>query len=125
MNPQDHNKTLGIIYSFLGAVLAMVVLIMLSKIFTQEREPPQPQFNLPVHHDSFPLEISLIASFFAILFLLTGYGLLRKKRWARISVLVLAFVLIWLFPLGTILAVYSWWFMFSEGGKQLYSRRSF
>jgi lysylphosphatidylglycerol synthetase-like protein (DUF2156 family) len=99
----DHNKTLGIIYSFLGAVLAVGGLIMLSKLFTQEREPAQPQLNLSFHRDSFPLEMSLIAAFFAILFLLIAYGLFRKKRWARISVLVLAFVLIWLFPLGTIL----------------------
>lgn len=125
MHSKDHNKTLGIIYSFLGAALTVIVLIMVSKLLTQEREPAQPQFNLPFHRDSFPLEMGLVAAFFAMFFLLTAYGLFKKKRWARISVLVLACVLVWLFPLGTILAIYSWWFMLSEGGKQLYSRSSF
>lgn len=122
MTPQDHNKSIALIYSLLGVVLAVGVLIMLSKSLTQEIEPSQPQFNIPFHKDSFPLEMSLIAAFFAIIFLLTALGLFRKKRWARISALVLACLLVWLFPLGTILAVYNWWFLHSEGGKKLYAR---
>ncbi len=124
MTPQDHNKTLAIIYSFLGGALAVVVLVMLSKSLAEERVPAQPQFNVPFHRDSFPLEMSLIAVFFDIIFLLTAYGLLRKKRWARISVLLMACVFVWLFPLGTILAFYSWWLMYSEGSKHFYSRSS-
>lgn len=124
MNPQDHNKTLGIIYSFLGVVLAIAAFVMLSKSLSEIVEVAQPQFNSPSTNDPFPLKMGLISASCAIIFLSTAYGLFRKKRWARIAVLIFACVFVWLFPLGTILAAYSWWFMHSEGARQLYAYQS-
>jgi hypothetical protein len=121
MSPQDHNKTLGIIYSFLGGVLALAALVMLINSFTKERTPAQPLFNEPFPKDSFITVMIPIAIFLAIFLLLTAYGLFRKIRWARISALILACIFIWIFPLGTILAAYTWWFMHSEGAKRLYA----
>jgi zinc transporter ZupT len=120
MNPQDHNKTLGIIYSFGGGALVVAAIVMLINLSSQERTSTQPHFNRSFPDDSFLQIMIPIALLFAIILLSTAYGLFRKRRWARISTLILAVVFVWLFPLGTILAAYSWWFMQSEGGKQLY-----
>jgi hypothetical protein len=106
MTAQDHNKTLGIIYCLPGAgVIIGIIAILL-------RKHPQ---------DVLPLEMIPVALLLAVLLLLIPYGLFKRRRWARICVLILTVIIIWLFPLGTILAAYTWWFMHSQGAKRLYN----
>lgn len=38
--------------------------------------------------------------------------------------MLVAILIVWWFPLGTALGVYTWWFLHSEGSKQLYSSSS-
>jgi len=57
-----------------------------------------------------------------LLQLLTGFGLLKTRRWGRVLAFVLSAVYVWILPLGTLLAVYTYWFLVSEIGKQLYTR---
>jgi hypothetical protein len=118
MTPHDHNKTLGIIYSFLGGILVLAALIELVRVIVLERELDR------IRSDSFLQIIILIALALMIILLSTAYGLFKRKRWARILALILSGLLIWLFPLGTALAIYTWWFLHSEGAKQLYARSS-
>jgi hypothetical protein len=56
-----------------------------------------------------------------LLQLLTAFGLSRRRRWARIVALIFSVFYVWVFPLGTALAIYTWWFLHSEGGKRLYA----
>jgi hypothetical protein len=106
MTAQDHNKTLGIIYCLPGACLIIAVLAVLL------RKHPE---------DVLPLAMIPVALLLAVLLLLVPYGLFKRKRWARISALILAGLLVWFFPLGTILTIYTWWFMHSTGARQLYN----
>lgn len=106
MTSQDHNRTLGIIYCLPGVGLIIGVIAVLL------RKHPQ---------DVLPLEMIPVILLLAVLLLLIPYGLFKRRRWARICALVLSCMFIWLFPLGTILAAYTWWFMHSEGAKQLYN----
>ncbi|MCA1568091.1 MAG: hypothetical protein LC803_21100 [Acidobacteria bacterium] len=46
-----------------------------------------------------------------------GYGLFRQKRWARKLVLVSAAVAALNVPLGTALAVYTFWFLLGQEGR--------
>jgi ABC-type Fe3+-siderophore transport system permease subunit len=118
MTAQDHNKTIGIIYSFLGGAVAVVLCIFIVKAV-------KVSLSISVEHkDSFPFWEITSALFGASLFMSIAYGLFKRRRWARISTLVLTGLFIWLFPLGTAFAIYTWWFMHSEGGRQLYSRSS-
>ena len=73
-----------------------------------------------VRSDSLFQELLIIGLLFMIFFLSTAYGLFKRRRWARISSLVLSALLVWFVPLGTALAVYTWWFMHSDGAKQIY-----
>jgi hypothetical protein len=106
MSPSDHNKTLGIIYCLPGAGLIIGIIAVLL------RKHPQ---------DILPLEMIPVVFLLAVLLLLIPYGLFKRKRWARIAVLILSALIVWLFPLGTLLTVYTWWFMHTEGGKRLFS----
>jgi hypothetical protein len=116
MNPQDHNKTLGIIYSILGGLLAVGALVELVRIITIEKELAK------IQADSLLQTLIIIGLLLTVILLSTAYGLFKRRRWARIFTLILAGLFVWLFPLGTALAVYTWWFMHSEGSKQLYSK---
>jgi hypothetical protein len=116
MTPHDHNKTIGIIYSFLGGAVAVVFCVFLVMAV-------KASLSTSVgHKDSLPLWEMGSTLFGASLLLSIAWGLFKKKRWARIFALILTGLLVWLVPLGTALAAYTWWFMHSDGGKQLYSR---
>lgn len=116
MSPQDHNKTLIIIYGFLGGLLAVAALVELVRVIALEKELER------LRSDSLLQVLITIALVLTIFIVATAYGLLKRRRWARITTLILSALFVWLFPLGTALAVYTWWFMHSEGGKHLYSR---
>jgi hypothetical protein len=116
MTARDHNKTLGIIYSFLGGILTVGALVELIRVITIEKELAK------IQADSSLLTLIIIGVLLTIILLSTAYGLFKRRCWARILTLILAGLFVWLFPLGTALAVYTWWFMHSEDSKQLYSK---
>jgi drug/metabolite transporter (DMT)-like permease len=118
MTPQDHNKTLGIIYCFLGGLLTAAALIELFRVITIEKELAR------IRSDSSLLALIIVGLLLTVVLLCTAYGLFKRRRWARMSSLILAGLFIWLVPLGTALAIYSWWFLQSEGAKKLYSKSS-
>lgn len=117
MTPQDHNKTLGIIYGCLGGLLAIGAIVELVRVIIIEKELSK------IQSDSYLMPI-ILGLLLLIILLSTAYGLFQKRRWARILSLVLAGLFVLLFPLGTALSVYTWWFMHSEGAKLLYTESS-
>lgn len=117
MTPQDHNKTLVIIYGILGGILAVAALVELVRVLTLARELERIRSSTSVQ------VLILVGLILTVFVLSTAYGLHRKRPWARITALILSCLLVWLFPLGTALAIYTWWFMHT-GAKQLYSRSS-
>jgi|ERR1044071_1039946 predicted phage tail protein len=118
MTPQDHNRTLGIIYAFMGGILTLAALIELVRIMIIDKELAR------IQADSL-LQILIAVALIVMIFLyLIAYGLFKRRWWARIAALISSGLFVWLFPLGTALAIYSWSFMHSEGAKRLYSRSS-
>lgn len=118
MTSQDHNKTLGIIYGFLGWLLTLAGLVELVRVITLEKE-------LERIISSTELKVMIPVGLRLMAFLLSiAFGILRRRPWGRVLALVSTILFVWLFPLGTALAVYTWWFLHSEGGKQLYSKQS-
>jgi hypothetical protein len=116
MTPQDHNKTLVVIYGFLGGLLTVAALVELVRVIALEKELER------LRSDSLLQVLITVALILTIFIVSTAYGLLKRRSWARIPALILSALFVWLFPLGTALAVYTWWFMHSEGGKRLYSK---
>lgn len=118
MTPQDHNRTLGIIYGFLGGILTLAALVELVRVIIIERELER------IRADSL-LQILIAVALIVMIFLYAiAYGVFKRRRWARIAALISSGLFVWLFPLGTALAIYTWSYMHSEGAKRLYSRSS-
>jgi len=53
-----------------------------------------------------------------------GVGLLQYKSWARVLAIIMAVLLVFHFPIGTVIAIYAFWVLFSEEGQQYYKSRS-
>ena len=88
----------------------------------------------PVPHDmppGLPPLIARLASVigFGILALAAGtvaagVGLLQYRDWARVGAIIVAVLLIFHFPIGTAVAVYAFWVLFSQEGQRYYKSRS-
>jgi hypothetical protein len=113
MTPRDHNRTLGIIHGLLGALV--LVGISVAAVSEVRRHPTDAVERLRWMLYVLPLPG---------LQLLTGFGLLKTMRWGRVLAFALSALYVWLFPLGTLLAVYTIWFLQGEGARQLYKRSS-
>ena len=113
MTPRDHNRILGIIHALLG-VLVLVGLAV--GVISEARRHLADELER--------LRWMLYVLPLPLLQLLTGFGLLRMRRWGRVLAFVLSVVYVWVFPLGTLLAIYTVWFLQSESGRQLYGSSS-
>jgi hypothetical protein len=129
MTSLEHNKWLGIAHlSYAGFQLLMMAVtmafigVMFSNIFGQARrmggEPPPPFVGL----------VLVLAGVFQVVFsippIVAGFALLKRRSWAKIAAIVGGVVAAMSFPIGTALAVYTFWFLFSDPGQQLYPSKS-
>lgn len=53
--------------------------------------------------------------------ILAGFGLLKRREWARILTIVLSFFHLLNFPVGTAIAAYSLWALFSQEARLYFS----
>ena len=109
MTPRDHNRTVGIAHALVGAL----VLTGLAVAATLEarRRPSDAAERLAWMLYVLPLPL---------LQLLTAYGVYTIKRWGRRLALLFSVLYVLVFPLGTLLAAYTWWVLYGEDGRRLY-----
>jgi hypothetical protein len=53
-----------------------------------------------------------------------GIGLLQYRSWGRVLAIIAAVLLLFKFPIGTGIAIYAFWVLFSEEGREHYKSRS-
>jgi hypothetical protein len=123
MTPEEHNKALGIchlVYGGLSALMMLAVLFFFGAIM----------FTIP--GGEAPVGLFMIVLTFIMLwsFILTmpsfvaGYAILKHKSWAKPASIVAAVLETMSFPLGTAVAIYSFWFMFSDAGRAMYDKNA-
>src|SRR5215213_882075 len=110
MTARDHNRTLGIVYGLLGALV--LVGLTVATISESRRRPSDAAERLQWMLYVLPLPA---------LQLLTAYGIYTVRRWGRMLALLFSVLYVWVFPFGTLLAVYTWWVLYGETGRMLYS----
>ncbi len=64
--------------------------------------------------------IALLISGKGLFGVVAGLGLLKRARWARALVLVIAFLSLFELPFGTALAIYTLWVLLSSNADQEY-----
>lgn len=78
-----------------------------------------PEFWLGIIFLSAVTVFTADALLFTVPAIMGGIGLLRRKRWARKVLLVSGAIAVLNFPLGTGLAVYTYWFLLGPGRRPL------
>lgn len=108
MRPQDHSRILGLIHGLIGV---LVLLGVTAAVILEARDRPSDAAQ----------RLAWLLYVLPLLQLLTAYGILARRRWGRVLALVLSALYVWVFPLGTLLAVYTYWFLLSESARRLYA----
>jgi hypothetical protein len=68
------------------------------------------------------VSVGIFLGFFGVVHLLLAWGLFEREPWARILGLVIAFLALLRFPLGTALGIYTLWVLLPEESEREYDR---
>ncbi len=113
MSPENHNRTLVVIHSLVGGFFVLPLIaapwIIAKNVDSYPSPRREEQIIIAVVAVCFVL-------FVALVFLSTAVGLYKRKLWGR----KLAFVTSVLLLVWPPAAAYTWWFIHTEAGKQLY-----
>ena len=66
--------------------------------------------------------ISFVIFIFSVPGLIGGIGLMKRKAWARILVIILGFLNLIILPLGTVLGIYTIWALMKDEAAAAFSR---
>lgn len=129
MTPTSHNKTLGILHLAYGgftlllmAVMTIFMLMIMSRMqATNNNGEPFPVGVLMF----MAIAMVVVTLLHVVPSFVTGYALLKRKRWAKTMGIIAAIVAGLNFPLGSALCVYTLWFLFGESGRFLYHKAAY
>jgi hypothetical protein len=122
---RTHVKVLGVLYLAVGACMLLLALFLaltmgsVTGIVGATAEPQDAAIAIPILGIA---GMALVTMFgvFSLPSLITGYGLLYFKSWARIVGIVLSAVSLINFPLGTAVGVYGLWVLLNKETERLF-----
>ena len=123
---QTHVKVVAvafIVFSALGILAALIVMATFggaAGIVGAAAEPEEAAFALPIIGLTGTL-LSIFLFAVSIPGLITGFGLLSWKPWARVLAIVLCAIQLINIPLGTLLGVYGLWVLLNHDTERLFS----
>ena len=129
MTPEQHNKYLGwshigyglFFLLFMALFLVFFGVVFIAAMMSDPRGGAPPMFFFVFVW----LFIGAIYAAMTIPALVAGYGLLKRKKWARVWAIISAVIAATNVPFGTAVTVYTFWFLFSEPGKQLFEQNNY
>ena len=128
MTPLEHNRYVGIANHAYGAIHVLLMIVMaglfMAMMGVEARDTGKgavPPTNFLGAIMAFAVGINLIL---AIPSFIAGYALLKRKRWAKIAGIIAAVLSAIRIPFGTVVSIYTFWFLFSEPGRLLYENGS-
>jgi predicted nucleic acid-binding Zn ribbon protein len=120
---QEHVRLLGLLwlaFSAFNTVAAVILYVLANTLFAHMRELGAPEAQTSFLRPLLSVVAILLLAKAAIGFV-AGWGLLQREKWARIVVLVLAFVSLFTnIPFGTALGVYTMWVLLPSDSEREY-----
>jgi len=121
---QQHANLLGILWlamSAFNAVGGLVLLMLGNVLFPHLREMKDVPSDVPVGFlTALFTTLGIVVLAKAALGFLAGWGLMQREAWARVLVLVLAFISLFNIPIGTAIGVYTLWVLLPGQSQQEY-----
>ena len=124
MTAEEHNKTLATLHFIYGAMHGLTLLGLLLLVFVVEIATQGPNSISSFWIASGVIAFVVLLFTVALLPLAVGYGLMKRRRWAKPLGLALAIISLINIPIGTALGIYAIKFFQSEGGVRLYGGKS-
>ena len=126
MTPEQHNKYLAwshIAYAgFFALIFGIVLLFFGVGVIAAMLSTPGPDGPPAVFLVIMTLFMAVFFGAFTLPSFIAGYGLLKRKKWAKVWAIIAAVLAGGQFPMGTAVTVYTFWFLFSEPGKQWFDQ---
>lgn len=117
MSSEDHNKTITVLFSLVSIFPTLLICAAPWIIPHNISNTPSPRRDEQI---LIATAITVLFVFIAMWFWGTVLGLYMRKPWGRRLALCACLPLLFYCPP---IAVYTWWFLHSAGGKQLYAVR--
>ena len=123
---QTHVKVLGVLYLAVGACMLLLALFLfltmgsVAGIVGATAEPQDAAIAIPVLGLA-GTALAAMLGIFSLPSLITGYGLLYFKQWARIVGIVLSAVSLINIPIGTAIGAYGLWVLLSKETERLFT----
>ena len=125
---QTHVKVLGVIYLAVGGLMLMAALFLVvamggaAGIVGATAEPEDAAIAIPVLGFA-GTALAAFLGMFSLPSLITGYGLMNFKPWARIVGIILSAISLINIPIGTIVGAYGLWVLLSKETEQLFNTK--
>ena len=122
---QTHVKVVGVLYLVCAGIFALLAAALplgfgLLGAFISQSEDQDAATGAAV----MGLVGTGLAVFFgviAVVWGITGYGVLKRQSWARIVAIILSAMSLIEFPFGTALGIYGLWVMFNKETEKLFT----
>ncbi len=118
---ESHVKAVGIIHIAFSVLGILIALILFSVLNLVARMPDIDEEAVRILQT-----VGMVIPWFMIICsapgIAGGIGLLKYRGWARILVLILSFLALLDFPVGTAVGIYSIWVLFDKRTEKLFAR---
>ena len=122
---QTHVKVLGVLYLVVSGFFLLVALFLMlvlggtAGIVGAAADPHDAAIAIPVLGFA-GTALAMFLGVFSLPGLLTGYGLLKYRPWARVVGIVLSAINLINVPFGTVLGGYGLWVLLSKDAERLF-----
>jgi hypothetical protein len=120
MTAEEHNKTLATLHFIYGAMHGLTLLGLLLLVFVVKTASPAASLMSTFWIAVGVLVFVILLLTVGLLPVLVGYGLTKRKRWAKPLGNGLAVISLINIPIGTALGIYTFKFFKSAGGIKIY-----
>ena len=123
---QTHVKVLGVMYLAVGGLMLCAALFLglgsglAAGIVGASADPEDAAIAIPILGFA-GTALTVFLVFFALPSLITGYGLLQYKPWARIVGIILSAISLINIPIGTIVGIYGLWVLLNKDTERLFN----
>ena len=124
MTAEEHNKTLATLHFVYGGIHGLTLVGLLLLIIVVWSAAPETN-SISTMWMAVGVAIFLVLLFaVGLLPVIVGYGLAKRKRWAKSLGMFVGFISLINIPIGTALGIYLFRFLRSEGGTRLYGGKA-
>jgi hypothetical protein len=123
---QTHVKVLAVIYLAVGGLMLCAALFLglgsgvAAGIVGASADPDDAAIAIPILGFA-GTALAVFLGLFALPSLITGYGLLHYKPWARIVGIILSAISLINIPIGTIVGAYGLWVLLNKDTERLFN----